>query len=268
MISIVSDSIGGRKIKKILKAQALHKTYKISKENHLNVLVDVNLQITEGEFVTIMGPSGSGKSTLLYNISGMDRPTSGKLIFQGRNVENFSEEQLAQLRLQDMGFIFQNMYLLSNLNVYDNIILPGYTLNQEKRQVINERAKRLMEQMGIVGLENHDITQISGGQLQRAAICRALINNPFIIFGDEPTGALNSKFATDVMDILERINQNGTTIFLATHDIKVAVRTERVLYMKDGKITGEYYLGKLNMNEKNLLIREEKLAQWLNEQGF
>jgi len=251
-----------------LEAQKLNKTYQLNKDNYLNVLDDVNLQIATGEFVTVMGPSGSGKSTLLYNISGMDRPTSGRLIFQGENLGRLSEKQMSALRLENMGFIYQNMFLLSNLNIYDNIILPGYTLKKEKRQVINDRAKRLMQQTGIAGLESHNITQVSGGQLQRAAICRALINNPSIIFGDEPTGALNSKFTDDVMNILNEINLNGTAIFLATHDIKVAARTERVLYMNDGEIIGEFYLGKSEKNKICFLEREEKLTSWLKNKGF
>ena len=252
----------------ILEAQGLNKTYWINKDNNLNALVNVNMQISESEFVAVMGPSGSGKSTLLYNISGMDRPTSGKLTFQGKSIEKLSEKQIAELRLKDMGFIFQNMHLLSNLNVYDNVILPGYILKKEKREVINYRAKQLMKHTGIAGLENNDITQVSGGQLQRVAICRALINNPSIIFGDEPTGALNSRFAEEVMDILEEINRQGTTILLATHDIKVAARTERVLYMSDGKLIGEFYLGKLDTDNRNLHQRGERLTDWLKEKGF
>src|SRR5699024_3321587 len=176
----------------ILEAQGLNKTYWINKDNNLNALVNVNMQISESEFVAVMGPSGSGKSTLLYNISGMDRPTSGKLTFQGKSIEKLSEKQIAELRLKDMGFIFQNMHLLSNLNVYDNVILPGYTLKKEKREVINYRAKQLMKHTGIAGLENNDITQVSGGQLQRVAICRALINNRYSIFGDELTREMTS----------------------------------------------------------------------------
>lgn len=255
-------------IKKILEAQKLNKIYEIGQENQHHVLVDVNLQINEGEFVSVMGPSGSGKSTLLYNISGMDRPTSGRILFQGENIGELSEKQTTELRLKNMGFIFQNMYLLSHFNIYDNIILPGYALKREKRYLINHRAKLLMQEMGISSIENQEITQVSGGQLQRAAICRALINNPSIIFGDEPTGALNSNYAEVVMNILGVINQKGTTICLATHDIKVAAKTERVLYMKDGKMIGDLYLGKLDIQQVHLLLREEKLTKWLKEKGF
>lgn len=252
----------------ILEARGLNKTYKISKENQLDVLVDVNMQIAEGEFVSVMGPSGSGKSTLLYNVSGMDLPTSGTVEFQGEKYEEMSEKELAERRLSDMGFVFQNMYLLSNLNVYDNVVLPGYALKKENRKGINARAKQLMHNTGITALENNDITQASGGQLQRVAICRALINQPSIVFGDEPTGALNSRFAEEVMDVLGEINRDGTTILLVTHDINVASRTERVLYMNDGNIAGEFYLGKLDPDKTDLKKREEKLTGWLKEKGF
>lgn len=255
-------------MKNILEAQGLNKTYWISKDNHQNVLVDVNMQIAEREFVSVMGPSGSGKSTLLYNISGMDRPTSGKVTFQEENFKELSEKELAARRLGDMGFVFQNMYLLSNLNIYDNVVLPGYTLKREKREVINGRAEQLLQHIGISELKNNDITQASGGQLQRVAICRALINKPSIVFGDEPTGALNSRFAGEVMDVLGEINRKGTTILLVTHDINVAARTERVLYMNDGNISGEFYLGKLDPDKEDMHERGEKLTNWLKEKGF
>src|SRR5690625_3667613 len=249
---------GGEQVRNILEAQDLNKTYRIGKENHLNVLVDVNMQIAESEFVAVMGPSGSGKSTLLNNISGMDRPTSGRITFKGKNVGELSESETAELRLRDMGFIFQNMYLLSNLNIYDNVVLPGYTLKKEKRKVINGRASLLMQQTGIAGLEDNDITQVSGGQLQRVAICRALINKPSITLGDEPTCCLNSRFAEEVMDVLGGINRKGTPTLLAAHDINVAARTERILYMNDGNIVGGLYLGKLNPDKENLHKRRSE----------
>lgn len=252
----------------ILEAKDLNKTYTISKNNHVEVLTNVNMNIAAGEFVSVMGPSGSGKSTLLYSISGMDRPTSGNIVFQGKNLNDLSEKDLASIRLSDMGFIFQNIHLLSNLGMFDNIILPAYTLKKEKRALINQRAEQLMSDTGISELGNHDITQASGGQLQRVAICRALMNRPAILFGDEPTGALNSRFANEIMEILAEINRNNTTILLVTHDVNVASRTERVLYMRDGNIAGEVYLGKLSPEKQGLGKREEKLKHWLNNMGF
>lgn len=252
----------------ILEAKALNKTYTIGKDNHVEVLTNVDMKIAAGEFISVMGPSGSGKSTLLYSISGMDRPTSGDVVFQGESLNDLSEKDLASRRLKDMGFIFQNIHLLGNLGIFDNVILPAYTLKKEKRSSINQRAKKLMKDTGISGLGNNDITQASGGQLQRVAICRALMNRPTILFGDEPTGALNSRFANEIMDILAEINRNNTTILLVTHDVNVASRTERVLYMRDGNIAGEVYLGKLSPGKQDLDRREEKLTRWLKNMGF
>ncbi|MCK4258158.1 MAG: ABC transporter ATP-binding protein [Halanaerobiales bacterium] len=252
-------------MKNILEAKELSKTYVISKENHKNVLKNVDLQIKEGEFVSVMGPSGSGKSTLLYNISGMDRMTSGSVIFNEEDLSVLCEEELSRLRLNNMGFIFQHIHLLKNLNILDNIILPSYLAKSNSRKSIKKRAIELMEKSGISELANNDVTQASGGQLQRVGICRALINNPDIIFGDEPTGALNSKAADEIMDILADINRTGTTILLVTHDIKVAAKAERVIFMLDGEIVDEQYLGK---SENNIKTREKNLSTWLTAMGF
>lgn len=252
----------------ILEARKLNKTYAIGKNNSQQVLRDVDLDISQGEFVSVMGPSGSGKSTLLYNISGMDRMTFGSVNFCGNEIAGMSEDELSKLRLRMMGFIFQQSSLLKNLSIFDNIILSAYLAKAESRQAINQRAEQLMEQTGILELRDNHITQASGGQLQRAAICRALINRPQIVFGDEPTGALNSKAAGEVMDILAGINQSGTTILLVTHDAKVAARTERVLFMSDGVIAGEKQLGKYSKGEADGKGRENELSSWLVQMGF
>lgn len=254
-------------MKSILEAQKINKLYPVNKGNAQQVLRDIDMTICEGEFVSVMGPSGSGKSTLLYNISGMDKPTSGSIKFCGIELSTLSEDDLSSLRLHKMGFIFQQSNLLKNLNVLDNIILSAFMVKKESRAIIIERANRLMEQTGISALSDHDITQASGGQLQRVAICRALINNPAMIFGDEPTGALNSKATGEVMDILAEINRAGTTIILVTHDAKVAAKTERVLFMTDGQIAGEKYLGKYWTGE-DLKMRESRLSEWLTQMGF
>jgi len=255
-------------VKNILEAKKLSKTYIISKKNQQNVLKNVNLQIKEGEFVSVMGPSGSGKSTLLYNISGMDRMTEGSVIFNGQEISSLSEKELSRLRLNKMGFIFQQIHLLKNLSIFDNIILSAYLGKNNSRKKINKRAVELMEKTGIAELANNDITQASGGQLQRVGICRALINNPDIVFGDEPTGALNSKSAAEIMEILADINQSGTTILLVTHDIKVASKTERVIFMLDGNIVDEQRLGKYIKENNDIKAREEKLSKWLMKMGF
>ncbi|WP_339265987.1 ABC transporter ATP-binding protein [Paenibacillus sp. FSL R5-0470] len=252
----------------ILETKGLNKTFVTGQGTPQTVLKDVHLQVSKGEFVAIMGPSGSGKSTLLYTISGMDRMTSGSVVFKGQDISGLSESELAELRLNQMGFIFQQMHLLKNLTIRDNIILSAYRAKIVSRRTINNRAAELMKKTGISALAERDITQVSGGQLQRAAICRSIINEPDILFGDEPTGALNSKAASEIMEILIDINQTGTTILLATHDAKVAAQAERVLYMLDGSIVSEQWLGKFNRINGDLKEREEKLSAWLLKLGF
>lgn len=252
----------------LLESKQLRKSYALTKHNQQMILNDVDLRIERGEFVAVMGPSGSGKSTLLYNISGMDRMTAGSVIFDGQELSTLSETELAGLRLTKMGFIFQHIHLLKNLSVFDNIVMTAYLAKQRSRDRINQRAMDLMAQTGISKLTDHNINQVSGGQLQRVGICRALINEPEMIFGDEPTGALNSKSANEIMDLLGEINRAGTTILLVTHDVKVAAKTERVIFMLDGKIVGEYAQGKYDAAHDDSKAREEQLNAWLIEMGF
>jgi putative ABC transport system ATP-binding protein len=252
----------------LLESKHLQKTFTLGKDNEQTILKDVDLRIERGEFVSVMGPSGSGKSTLLYNISGMDRMTSGRVDFNDQELSTLSEKALAGLRLHKMGFIFQHVHLLKNLSVFDNIVMTAYLAKERSRELINQRAVELMAQTGIAELADHSINQISGGQLQRVGICRALINEPEMIFGDEPTGALNSKSATEIMKLLGEINKTGTTILLVTHDVKVAAKTERVLFMLDGKIVGEYQQGKYDETRDDIKTREERLNTWLIEMGF
>lgn len=219
----------------LLYGEKIIKSFGAGDEKH-NVLNSASVEINNGEFVSVMGPSGSGKSTLLYALSGMDSINSGKVMFENQNLSDLSDNALADLRRNKMGFVFQQPTLLKNLNLLDNIILPFMRNNQKKVKSITQKAKLLMKQVGIEELEQRNITEVSGGQLQRAGICRALMNEPKIIFGDEPTGALNSKSAKEVMNLFEQINKNGTAILLVTHDANVAARTKRVLFMQDGKI--------------------------------
>jgi putative ABC transport system ATP-binding protein len=253
-------------VENILEVRDLCKTYVVNKRQQ-HVLKNVNLDIQEGEFVSVMGPSGSGKSTLLYNVSGMDRATAGQVIFDNEEINLLKEKEMANLRLRKMGFVFQQINLLKNLGIIDNIIVPAYMSKLRSRNEVKDYAYDLMKKTGIIELADNDITQASGGELQRAAICRALINQPKIVFGDEPTGSLNSKSASEIMEILRDINNQGTTIMLVTHDVKVASKTDRVIFMMDGKIEGEYKLGKYdkNTNNKN---REIDLANWLFEMGW
>lgn len=232
------------------------------------VLNNINFNVVEGEFVAIMGQSGSGKSTLLYNISGMDRPTSGSVEFCGSDISKLDDKDISDIRLNQMGFIFQHSYLLKNLSIRDNIVLPGFRSNKFSREQVNLNAEDLMLKTGINNVGDYDIKKVSGGQLQRAAICRSLINQPDIIFGDEPTGALNSSTTMEVMDIINSINSEGTTVIIVTHDAKVAARASRVIFLMDGKIHDELPLGKFDGDENSRLSRERVLSEWLEKQGF
>lgn len=252
----------------ILETKGLNKTFSNGQGTQQPVLKEINLQIPQGEFTAVMGPSGSGKSTLLYTLSGMDTMTAGSVLFKGQEISALSETELAALRLHSMGFIFQQMHLLKNLNIRDNIILSAYRAKKTSRRTINARAADLMKRTGISALADRGITEVSGGQSQRVAICRALINQPDILFGDEPTGALNSKAAGEIMEILGEINRSGTTILLVTHDAKVAAGAERVLYMLDGRMASEHWLGKYHKEKGDLKQREEKLSVWLRTLEF
>ncbi|MDF2988247.1 MAG: transporter ATP-binding protein [Eubacterium sp.] len=255
---------------KVLSVNNLCKTYIVNKKQN-NVLRNVNFEMYEGEFTAIMGPSGSGKSTLLYTVSGMDQLTAGKVIFCGKDISSLSPNKMSEVRLNEMGFIFQQMHMLRNLSTYDNIIVSAYSSEagktKEQRKKINEHAVELMRKLEIIDIADNDITEVSGGQLQRACICRALINNPKMLFADEPTGALNSKTSNEVMYELNRINRDGTTILIVTHDVKVAARTDKVLYIVDGNIQGELQLGKYT-EESPGKERERKLSSWLMDMGW
>lgn len=251
----------------ILEAKGINKKVLLGKDNELHILKNVDLKINEGEFVSVMGPSGSGKSTLLYNISSMDKISSGSVVFKDREINTIGEEELAKLRLSNMGFIFQDINLLKNLSLIDNIMFPALVSKNSDNKEINQKAKKLMEMTGIEKLADNNITQASGGQLQRVAICRALINDPDIIFGDEPTGALDSKAAEEIMSILLEINKKGKTVMLVTHDAKVAAKSDRVLFMVDGSIVAEKKMQKYDAQHDNAKEREESIMKWLVDNG-
>lgn len=215
-----------------------------------DVLKHIDLKVEEEEFVAIMGASGSGKSTLLYAMSGLDCIQEGSVQMQGKDLHSLSEKQLAAFRLIHMGFVFQQIYLLKNLNLYDNILLPGVKARLQDHQTLCQRVDDLMKQTGIYECRNQSVSSVSGGQLQRAGICRALINQPKLIFADEPTGALNSKASKEIMDIFEQLHQQGTSIVVVTHDAKVGARAQRVIFMKDGELQGECHLGVYDGNEE------------------
>ncbi len=250
---------------KIVTGENIVKCYGEGDEKR-NVLDGVSVEIYQGEFVSVMGPSGSGKSTLMFALSGMDGVDGGKVTFDGSDLSALRENELADIRRTKMGFVFQQPTLLKNLNILDNIILTSMRDNRKNAARITEKARALMKKVGIAELEKRDITQASGGQLQRAGICRALMSNPKIIFGDEPTGALNSKYAQDIMNIFSGINADGTAVMLVTHDANVAVRAQRIMFMCDGKIVSEMRFPKFSGTDID--DRMKKVTSKMREIGI
>ena len=245
----------------ILETTGLCKSYG---EN--TILSNVSLQVNKGDFIVIMGQSGCGKSTLLYCISGMDEPSSGKRYFDGVDMAQLSGKEMQELRLKRMGFVFQKPSFLKNLSILDNIVYPAFQLGQADRAQIVREAKQLMEEMGISSVADHDIYKVSGGQLQRAAICRAMINHPDILFGDELTGALNSSTTREVSGIIDNINRKGTTVLLVTHDANVALHADKIVYLEDGRIRDTLSLGKYD--ESIADVRDTEMKKWLKRMGF
>ena len=226
-----------------LRARGLSKSYQSP------VLTDLDLDIEQGQFVAIMGPSGSGKSTLLHCLSGMDRPTDGSVLLGDTEMTTLSEKELAALRLTRFGFVFQQAHLMTTLCLLDNIVLPGFLAGLRPRAEVTARGQELMKRMGIAELATSGVTEVSGGQLQRAGICRALINDPGIVFADEPTGALNSATALQILDLLGEVHASGTTLVMVTHDAQVAARADRVLVLVDGRIEEDLSLGRYRKTE-------------------
>lgn len=249
----------------VLEVKDLCKTYVTDKRQN-NVLKNVSFKVDEGEMVAIMGPSASGKSTLLYSVSGMDKATSGTVLFDGKDITKMKKNELADVRLDEMGFIFQQMYMMKNLTILDNILLPGLQSKKLKRsrKEVTQNGEDLMRKLGIIEAADNDINEVSGGQLQRACICRSLINKPKLLFADEPTGALNRANSNEVMEELTKINKEGTTVMMVTHDSKVAAKCTRVLYISDGNIEGEYR-SDVTKSDKE---RERALNNWLMDLGW
>ncbi len=260
MLNIILESVV--LLKKVLETFDIEKKY-----GDLKILSNINMVVNEGDFIAIMGPSGSGKSTLLYVLSGLEKSTNGKVIFDEKDITKLNEKDLYDTRLNKMGFVFQQINLLKNLNVMDNIIIPGYMSKKYRNDVINQKARDYLKAMGIKKIEQKELTNISGGEMQRVAIARALINNPDIIFLDEPTGALNSKAAFEMLNILNNLNEQGKTLLMVTHDLKVAARASKILYLSDGKIKDTLELGKYT-DEKSKIDREKKVSKYLLEMGW
>ncbi len=316
------------------------KLLKIENLSKEGILSSVSFEMEEGEMLAVMGPSGSGKSTLLYQAAGMDAPSGGRVWLKETEITGLDEDGKAALRLHRMGFVFQQMNMLANLNILDNILLPAIQAERSRRrktggsrdvkecanrgmnanrsrdvkeganrgmnvnrgrgakkrgpgksvEELVQEARALMEKLGLAGLEERRITQVSGGQLQRACICRSMMNSPEILFADEPTGALNQSAAKEVMEELMKLNREGTAILMVTHDSKVAGCCERILYLLDGRIRGELRLGKMTAGADNRnpgksaagagtlnpageefwaeKQREKKVKEWLSQMGW
>ena len=209
------------------------------------VLRDVDLFVEEGEFVAIMGPSGSGKSTLMHIIGFLDRPTSGEYFFDGEDIKDFTDDELARIRNSRIGFVFQSFNLLPRTSVLDNVLLPlQYSTNKVNSL---HKAKEALKAVGLSERLDFMSNQISGGQKQRVAIARALVCDPKVIFADEPTGNLDSKSGSTVMSILESLHKSGRTIILVTHDMNVALHSDRIITIRDGEIISDK---KVNASEK------------------
>lgn len=247
----------------IIETEKLCKTY-ITGKTGLNVLKNIDLKIYDGDFTVIMGASGSGKSTLLYSISSMDKPTSGKVKILGKEVSSMNEKELSKVRKSDVSFIFQSMNLLNDLTAFENISYIGY--QSKNKNEVNNKALELLKSFGLEEEKDKYPSEMSGGQKQRIAICRALIGSPKVIFGDEPTGALNSSTGRQVLDNLSELNDKGQSIVMVTHDIKAATRASRLLYMSDGRINAELNLGKYTFEKEK--ERQDTVFQFLKEQGW
>lgn len=247
----------------IIETKDLCKSFVVGK-NANNVLKNVNISIYEGDFTIIMGSSGSGKSTLLYSISTMDKPTSGSVLLFGEDISGIDEKTAARIRKEKVSFIFQSMNLLSDLNVFENIAYCGYgTADKEE---IHQKTKKLLERMGLADVAEKYPSEISGGMKQRVAIARALISGAGVIFGDEPTGALNSSMGKQVLDLLTELNAEGQSIVMVTHDLKAAARATRLLYLEDGRIVGDLNLG--HYTEETRKERESTIYAFLKEHNW
>lgn len=222
----------------VLNANHISKSYKTAGET-MRILQNVNLQVMKGEMVAIMGPSGSGKTTLLHVLTGVDTPDDGEIVIGGETFSQLTEEEKAFFRRKHMGMIFQDFQLLESLTVKENILLP-LILERKEADIQQERFSRIADVLGIEKLADKGITKISGGQKQRVAIGRALINEPDIIFGDEPTGSLDRKTTGDVMRCMKQMNQrSGISFLLVTHDAYTASFCDRVLFLQDGNLAKE-----------------------------
>ncbi|HIU74558.1 MAG TPA: ABC transporter ATP-binding protein [Candidatus Pelethocola excrementipullorum] len=227
------------------------------------VLDQVDVDIYKEDFTIIMGSSGAGKSTLLYALSGMDGVTDGTVAYKGKQISRLKEKHMAKLRAQEFGFVFQQTHLVSNLTLFENVAVAGFVSKKGSTAEIQERTRSLLAQMGVEKAGNRLPSQVSGGEAQRAAIARAMIGNPGLLFADEPTGALNKSHTEGVLSLLTSLNNSGQSILMVTHDLRAAVRGNRILYLEDGKILDELILPRYQAEDER--SRENRLKDWLSE---
>lgn len=248
----------------MISAKNLVKSFN-SGDTKQTIINNLDLDIYDKDFTIIMGSSGAGKSTLMYLLSGMDKANSGSINFKDKDICKMNNDELAIFRRKNCGFVFQQIYLLDKMSLMDNVLTSGLLVSNNKKDIV-KKAKELFESVNIPEITyKKNMNQVSGGECQRAGIVRAAINNPSIIFADEPTGALNSENSTAVLDVLTNLNNNGQSIIMVTHDKKSALRGNRIIYLKDGKIFGELKLDKYEKNDKT---RNEKLDKFLKEMGW
>ena len=251
--------------KSILRTEKLCKSFSNGgRQQH--VIKNLDMEIIEGDFTVIMGASGSGKSTLLYALSGMDKPSMGKVLFNETEIQDYSNDQLAVFRRGNCGFVFQSVYLLENQTILDNV-LTGALIVQKNSKELVDKAKDLLKKVGIEEeMWNKYPSQLSGGEGQRVGIVRALINDPRILFADEPTGQLNSASSRDVLDIFSEVHKNGQSVVMVTHDLKTALRGTRVIFLRDGGIVGEYRMPVYGTDDEK--ARRAGLQQFLDNMGW
>lgn len=239
----------------MLEVQNIKKIYRSRfGKNELEALKSINFTVDAGEYIAIMGESGSGKTTLLNILALLDRPTSGKVIFMGKDLQEIKDSEMAKFRRENLGFVFQDFNLLDNFTVKENILLP-LVLSDEKISVMEEKLLKIAKKLSVSDLLNKYPYEISGGQKQRTAIARALISDPKILLADEPTGALDSNSTRELLKVFKDLNQDGETILMVTHSIMAASEAKRVLFIKDGEIYHQIYRG-----ERTSLDMQKKIA--------
>ncbi len=248
-------------MKTILHGQNVTRIFQVGEDKN-RVLDRVTVEIYEGDFTIIMGPSGAGKSTLLYALSGMESINDGTVLYRGHEINRYNEAQKARLRAQEFGFVFQQTHLVSNLTLFENIAVAGYVSKTGNSREIQERTRQLMRQMDVERAGGQLPSQVSGGEAQRAAIARAVIGKPGLLFADEPTGALNKSNSIVVLDLLTGLAADGQSIVMVTHDLRAAVRGTRLLYLEDGKILDEMRLSPYEKAEEK--DRESRINAWLS----